>query len=118
MSRRHGWPNALTLRGHLHRQGCESWCPQGWGQCVYPQLAQQAHTRDVPGCHVRNACSLNPYGRGLQKRTGVFSLAHYISRRTLFWASHVARMPKNRAQNTRAAVGARTAYRGGGVEVK
>ena len=33
---------------------------------------------------------------GLQKRTGVFSLEHYLASRTLLWAGHVARMPKNR----------------------
>ena len=32
----------------------------------------------------------------LQKRTGVFSLEHYLASRTLLWAGHVARMPKNR----------------------
>ena len=33
----------------------------------------------------------------LQKRTGVFSLEHYLASRTLLWAGHVARMPKNRS---------------------
>ena len=33
---------------------------------------------------------------GLQKRTGVFSLEHNLASRTLLWAGHVARMPKNR----------------------
>ena len=32
----------------------------------------------------------------LQKRTGVFSLEYYLASRTLLWAGHVARMPKNR----------------------
>ena len=32
----------------------------------------------------------------LQKRTGVFSLEHYLASRTLLWAGHVARMHKNR----------------------
>ena len=32
----------------------------------------------------------------LQKRTGAFSLEHYLASRTLLWAGHVARMPKNR----------------------
>ena len=32
----------------------------------------------------------------LQKRTGVFSLEHYLASRMLLWAGHVARMPKNR----------------------
>jgi hypothetical protein len=32
----------------------------------------------------------------LQKRTRVFSLEHYLASRTLHWAGHVARMPKNR----------------------
>ena len=32
----------------------------------------------------------------LQKRTGVFSLEHYLASRTLLRAGHVARMPKNR----------------------
>ena len=31
----------------------------------------------------------------LQKRTGVFSLEHYLASRTLLWAGHVARMLKN-----------------------
>jgi len=31
-----------------------------------------------------------------QKRSGVFSLEHYLASRTLLWAGHVARMPKNR----------------------
>jgi hypothetical protein len=33
----------------------------------------------------------------LQKRTGVFSLEHYLASRTFFWASHVTRMPKSRS---------------------
>jgi len=33
---------------------------------------------------------------GLQKRTGVFSIEHYLASRTLLWAGHVARMPKSR----------------------
>ena len=33
----------------------------------------------------------------LQKRTGVFSLEHYLASRTLLWAGHVARMPKSRS---------------------
>ena len=32
----------------------------------------------------------------LQKRTGVFSLEHYLASGTLLWAGHVARMHKNR----------------------
>ena len=32
----------------------------------------------------------------LQKRTGVFSIEHYLASRTLLWAGHVARMHKNR----------------------
>jgi hypothetical protein len=32
----------------------------------------------------------------LLKRTGVFSLEHYLASRTLPWAGHVARMSKNR----------------------
>jgi hypothetical protein len=32
----------------------------------------------------------------LQKRTGVFSLEHYLASRTMLWAGHVAHMPKNR----------------------
>ncbi len=32
----------------------------------------------------------------LQKRTGVFSLEHYLASRTLLWAGHVARTHKNR----------------------
>ena len=31
-----------------------------------------------------------------QKRTGVFSLEHYLARRTLPWEGHVARVSKNR----------------------
>ena len=34
--------------------------------------------------------------RSLQQRTGVFDLLHYVASRTLLWAGHVARMPKNR----------------------
>jgi hypothetical protein len=33
----------------------------------------------------------------LQKRTGVFSLEHYLTSRTFLWASHVTRMPKSRS---------------------
>jgi hypothetical protein len=33
----------------------------------------------------------------LQKRTGVFSLEHYLASRTILWAGHVARMPKSRS---------------------
>ncbi len=33
---------------------------------------------------------------GLQKRTGVFSLEHYLPSRTLLWAGHVSRMHKTR----------------------
>ena len=39
-------------------------------------------------CRITSVC--------LQKRTGVFSLEHYLASRTLLWAGHVARMPKNR----------------------
>ncbi len=31
-----------------------------------------------------------------QKRTGVFSLEHYLASRALLWAGHVAWMHKNR----------------------
>ena len=34
--------------------------------------------------------------KSLQKRTGVFSLEHELGSRTLLWAGHVARMPKDR----------------------
>ena len=34
--------------------------------------------------------------RSLQKRTGLFDLQHYVARRTLLWAGHVARIPKSR----------------------
>jgi hypothetical protein len=34
--------------------------------------------------------------KGLQQRTGVFDLQHYVASRTLLWAGHVARMPKSR----------------------
>ena len=34
--------------------------------------------------------------RGLQQRTGVFELQHYLTSRTLLWADNVARMPKSR----------------------
>jgi hypothetical protein len=33
----------------------------------------------------------------LQKRTGVFSLVHYLASHTFLWAGHVARMPKSRS---------------------
>ena len=33
----------------------------------------------------------------LQKRTGVFSLEHYLASRTMLWAGHVARMSKSRS---------------------
>ncbi len=35
------------------------------------------------------------YG-SLQKRTGAFSLEHFLANRTLLWAGHVARMHNNR----------------------
>jgi hypothetical protein len=34
--------------------------------------------------------------KGLQKRTGVFTLERYLASRSLLWAVHVARMHKNR----------------------
>ncbi len=40
----------------------------------------------------------------LQKRTGVFSLEHYLASRTLLWAGRVARMHKNRPQAPGAAL--------------
>jgi hypothetical protein len=33
----------------------------------------------------------------LQKRTGVFSLEHYLASRTLLWAGFVTRMPNSRS---------------------
>ena len=34
--------------------------------------------------------------KGLQQRTGVFDIQHYVASRTLLWAGHVARMAKSR----------------------
>ena len=41
--------------------------------------------------HVYRITSESP-----QKRTGVFSLEHYLASRTLLWAGHVAWMCKSR----------------------
>jgi hypothetical protein len=74
--------------------GCESWC-----------LAAES-VRRLSNWHskrVREMCRVTMCqafvhlitSESLQKRTGVFSLEHYLASRTLLWAWHVARMPKN-----------------------
>ena len=76
--------------------GCESWC-----------LTAEAITRlrNWHNKRIREMCRVTMFQTfvhqitsvSLQKRTGVFSLEHYLASRTLLWAGHVARMPKNRS---------------------
>ena len=70
--------------------------PHGRVGAAAEQLAQQAGPRDVPRHHVPDVRPPHYLRESLQKRTGVFSLEHYLASRTLLWAGHVARMPKNR----------------------
>ena len=75
--------------------GCESWCLTAES---VRRLANWHNKRIREMCRVT---MLQTYvyritSESLQKRTGVFSLEHYLASRTLLWAGHVARMHKNR----------------------
>ena len=75
--------------------GCESWCLTAKS---VRRLANWHNKRIREMCRVT---MLQTYvyrisSESLQKRTGVFSLEHYLASSTLLWAGHVARMHKNR----------------------
>ena len=71
---------------------CESWCLT---------VESTTRLRNWHNKRIREVCRVTmtqPYvhrttSRGLQKRTGVFSLEHELGSRILLWAGHVARMP-------------------------
>ena len=75
--------------------GCESWCLTADS---VQRLANWHNKRVREMCRV-TMLQTHIYlitSESLQKRTGVFSLEHYLASRTLLWAGHVARMHKNR----------------------
>ena len=75
--------------------GCESWCLTAES---VRRLSNWHNKRVREMCRV-TMCQTFVHritSESLQKRTGVFSLEHYLASRTLLWAGHVARMPKNR----------------------
>ena len=75
--------------------GCESWCLTAES---VRRLANWHNKRIREMCRV-TMLQTHVYSitsDSLQKRTGVFSLEHYLASRTLLWAGHVARMHKNR----------------------
>ena len=75
--------------------GCESWCLTAES---VRRLSNWHNKRIREMCRV-TMCQTFVHritSESLQKRTGVFSLEHYLASRTLLWAGHVARMPKNR----------------------
>ena len=75
--------------------GCESWCLTAES---VRRLANWHNKRIREMCRV-TMLQTHVYritSESLQKRTGVFSLEHYLASRTLLWAGHVARMHKNR----------------------
>jgi hypothetical protein len=75
--------------------GCESWCLTAES---VQRLANWHNKRIREMCRV-TMLQTHVYritSESLQKRTGVFSLEHYLASRTLLWAGHVARMHKNR----------------------
>jgi exonuclease III len=75
--------------------GCESWCLKAES---VRRLSNWHNKRVREMCRV-TMCQTFVHritSESLQKRTGVFSLEHYLASRTLLWAGHVARMPKNR----------------------
>ena len=75
--------------------GCESWCLTAES---VRRLGNWHNKRIREMCRV-TMCQIFVHritSESLQKRTGVFSLEHYLASRTLLWAGHVARMPKNR----------------------
>jgi hypothetical protein len=75
--------------------GCESWCLTAES---VRRLTNWHNKRVREMCRV-TMCQTFVHritSESLQKRTGVFSLEHYLASRTLLWAGRVARMPKNR----------------------
>ena len=75
--------------------GCESWCLSAKS---LNKLTLWHNKRLREMCRV-TMCQTFVHrisSRSLQQRTGVFDLLHYVASRTLLWAGHVARMPKNR----------------------
>jgi hypothetical protein len=75
--------------------GCESWCLT---QESIQRLSLWHNKRVREMCRV-TMCQTFVHritSASLQKRTGVFELQYYVASRTLQWAGHVARMPKDR----------------------
>ena len=75
--------------------GCESWCLTAES---VRRLANWHNKQIREMCRV-TMLQTHVYritSESLQKRTGIFSLEHYLASRTLLWAGHVARMHKNR----------------------
>ena len=75
--------------------GCESWCLTAKSV----RLLSNWHNKQIREmCRVAMCQTLvhRITSECLQKRTGFFSLEHYLASRTLLWAGDVARMPKNR----------------------
>jgi hypothetical protein len=76
--------------------GCESWCLtaeaitrlRNWQSMRFREM----YMVDICLTIVCRITSVS-----LQKRTGVFSLEHYLATRSLLWAGHVARMSKSRS---------------------
>ena len=52
--------------------------------------------REIFRITMRRIYIQNISSKGLQQRTGVFELEHYLASRTVLWVRHVARMPKSR----------------------
>jgi hypothetical protein len=75
--------------------GCESWCLTAES---ISRLRNWHNKRIREMCRVTMCQSFvhQISSASLQKRTGVFSIEHYLASRTLLWAGHVARMPKSR----------------------
>ena len=92
------------LKGRLYQggvlavllYGCKSWC----FKAENTTLLRNWHNKRIREMCRVTMCQTYVHritSVSFQKRTGVFSLAHYLASRTLLWAGHVARMTKNRA---------------------
>ena len=74
--------------------GCEPWCLTA--ESV--RRLSNWHNKRVHETHCVTTCQTFAHrisSESPQKRTGVFSLEHYLASRTLPWAGQVARMSKN-----------------------